>query len=769
MKAGLAAGYVALTVVLTGLLLVLAGQAADRTGLRRQVFPDIGFRGEPLVDDISGDISLSFLGQDETLPERFFSARWQGYWYLPEGGTVELYGAGDDRLDIWIDGNLLIQRTPPADMQTEGRFVPLDAGFHEIRVDYEQHGGASVLRLGFVPPNDRGTRVLPSHQLFHEAPTLDDVRLVQRAATLRHIVPVLWATPVAIAFLLLPAATSATRRRLRIVLAGVAWVLAVVVFFKNAWVSDDAYIVFRSLEQVFAGNGAVWNPHERVQAFTSPLWFGMLLFPRIISTDVYLNVVVVSFGLWILTVRNLQRLAPNSEAFATGVLLCVASTAIFDYTTSGLENVLGYALITYFLLQLIPLSRYGLHAQAANRALFRLSLAFGLILVTRHDLLLLVLPPAAFAVWSHRRLLSMRNGILLGLVVLLPLVAWTLFSLLYYGFPWPNTAYAKLNTGMDRALLVAQGFRYLQVALLQDLLTPVVIAAGLAISQLSPRHQVYRFVGLGIALNLAYIVWIGGDFMLGRWLSYSCLIAASLCILRLPTIRAHWLGLRGHGASNPSRPPSWPNATALTSAAVVMFAVLYPHTPVNCWRPDYQHNRQLFGIEAARDYHDALNLFGYLFRPARDGVLPDHRWARSGLDFRRSTELVRPHGAIGMRGYMAGTEKVIVDIFGLADPLLARLPAEVPHNWRIGHFQRELPDGYIERVEAAAGDFVAGSAVTAERLEVLSRTYPIAPPELNDLYDRLALVTQTDDLWSTERLKTILLFNLGAYDYLLEY
>ena len=30
----------------------------------------------------------------------------------------------------------------------------------------------------------------------------------------------------------------------------------------------------------------------------------------------------------------------------------------------------------------------------------------------------------------------------------------------------------------------------------------------------------------------------------------------------------------------------------------------------------------------------------------------------------------------------------------------------------------------------------------------------------------LAIVTQAEDLWSVRRLKTILLFNLGAYDHL---
>ncbi len=549
--------------------------------------------------------------------------------------------------------------------------------------------------------------------------------------------------------------------RLPVVLAGAAWALAVFVFLKNAWVADDAWIVFRSLEQVFAGNGPVWNPHERVQAFTSPLWFGLLLVPRIVSADVYLNVIVVSFGLWLLTVRNLQRLAPSREAFVLGVLLCVASTAIFDYTTSGLENVLAYALISWFLLLLARLAREDLRPDAAVRAVFGLCLAFGLILVTRHDLVLLILPPAAFVLAGRRHLLSVRKRISLGLTALTPLGVWTLFSLFYYGFPLPNTAYAKLNTGIDATVLVAQGFRYLEAALRRDPMTLAVIAAGLALSQMSPRGSVWRFLGLGMVLNLGYVVWIGGDFMLGRFLSYSALAGVGLCVLRLPVVLPRCLARLRPGAS----PRTVADATALASAAALTFAVLYPHTPVNCWRPRVEHTQALFRVNRERDFYAELNLLNRYLRPAADGVRPNHPFARSGLDFRDSPDLARPFGPIGMSGYMAGTEKAIVDWNALADPLLARLPAD-RDNWFIGHFRRDLPAGYLDRVEAAVADFLANTDVTTERLDALSRSHPIEPPELNELHERLALVTQSSDLWSTERLETILRFNLGTYEHL---
>ena len=169
-------------------------------------------------------------------------------------------------------------------------------------------------------------------------------------------------------------------------------------------------------------------------------------------------------------------------------------------------------LIATFLREVVRLHRDTAHPPDPFRHLFRASVVFGLIAVTRHDLVPLVLPPAAFLIWGHRNILSPRKSLALAVAATLPLAVWTLFSLVYYGFPWPNTAYAKLNTGIDRADLVLQGLRYVQVSFLQDPITPVVIVAALLVALFRAHHTAYRLVGLGVLLNLSYVVWIGGDF-----------------------------------------------------------------------------------------------------------------------------------------------------------------------------------------------------------------------------------------------------------------
>ena len=193
----LAGGYAVATVVLTVLLAVVGSRAAERTGLHRQTFPEVGFAGLPLIDDSSPAIGLGFLDDHPSHPRRFFSVRWAGFWYVPEPRVLDLHGAADDRLDVWIDGELVLRRTPPADMHMLVRTLALDAGVHHIRVEYEQHGGASDLHLGWAPRGGRA-RPLPPHRLFRERPAREHVRLAQRAARLGPIVFAVWAVPVAL-------------------------------------------------------------------------------------------------------------------------------------------------------------------------------------------------------------------------------------------------------------------------------------------------------------------------------------------------------------------------------------------------------------------------------------------------------------------------------------------------------------------------------------------------------------------------------------------
>ena len=107
-----------------------------------------------------------------------------------------------------------------------------------------------------------------------------------------------------------------------------------------------------------------------------------------------------------------------------------------------------------------------------------LALLASLLAFNRLDVGLLVLPALLHAAWLLR--LPAWRPLLVGF---LPLIGWLLFSTVYFGFPFPNTAYAKLAVGIPAGELFAQGLgkvghrrEIVEAALVEgtvDLLDPV--------------------------------------------------------------------------------------------------------------------------------------------------------------------------------------------------------------------------------------------------------------------------------------------------------
>ena len=96
--------------------------------------------------------------------------------------------------------------------------------------------------------------------------------------------------------------------------------------------------------------------------------------------------------------------------------------------------------------------------------------------------------------------------------------------------------------------------------------------------------------------------------------------------------------------------------------------------------------------------------------------------------YRRDGRRVVPADAVGILGYFAGPDIHLVDVMGLTDPLLARLPAAVP--WRVGHYRRDVPAGYLE--------------------SLVSGTNVIEDPQVRATWDQVALVTRAP-VWSAAR------------------
>ena len=494
---------------------------------------------------------------------------------------------------------------------------------------------------------------------------------------------------------------------------------------RNAWVSDDAYITFRSVENFTAGYGLTYNPYVRVQAFTHPLWMLLLsalyvpvklvLFPAA-SDGLYflsLAISIISSALMmgLLLAKVLRKDLATLALFGAAVVL---SRALVDYSTSGLENPLSHVLLALFLWKCFD----------DKPNLLSLSFIAALIACNRLDLLLLVAPVLVLVFWQQRSL--WRRNILSLLIGFSPLILWELFSLFYYGFPFPNTAYAKLNTGIEDTLLVGQGIDYFLNSLYWDPVTLFVMGLAGIVTVLEKERKAL-FLYAGILLYLIYIVKIGGDFMSGRFFAAPFLVAAVLM----------------------SRSGAFSVRSRLAGTAVIMVlgVISFRSTLFDSQLaqviPDYEFiDRNQIADERLFYFRRTANrgLVVDGVRNSQEGsVYAGNRWVFTG------TKNVVVTQAMGALGYGSGPDAYFVDVFALVDPLLARLPVNDKLQWRIGHFMRDLPRGYLDTLD--------------------SGQLRISNPNLALYYQKLSFVI-TGPLWNWDRLGEIWKFNTGQYDYL---
>jgi len=486
------------------------------------------------------------------------------------------------------------------------------------------------------------------------------------------------------------------------------------IFLANSWTGDDAFISYRAGWNLLHGYGFTYNPAERVQAFTNPLWTALVAACAAVTGEFYYTGQLVSWlcgagVLWLLVRYSRHWTVPVAS-----LLVLLSSKAFVDYSSSGLETPLNYLLVGAVVLrtledldsQIDPTRRFAVDVTLA-------SLAY----VNRPDTVLLTAPCLAWQIvtWWPRIRWQLARPIVLGA---LPAVAWLAFSVVYYGFPFPNSYYAKVATGLPAWMVLGQGAAYLVNSLSYDPLTLLAIA-GAVVAALAARRPAPIVVMASALLYVVYTIKVGGDFMSGRFFA-------------LPFLQA--VIVLGHLAPAPV-------ALVPVAAVLAAYTVLNPLAPVKTGH-DYAMAwpwRQQNGIKDERGgYHNATNLLRY--DPLRP--MPDFVWVREGLSARSAGTRVLEHGSIGFVGYYGGPDLYVIDRNALSDPLLARMPVSdrIHFEFYAGHFFRDIPGGYLESRQT--GD---------NRL---------TDPLLRELYDALRVVVQ-GPIVSGDRFRAIWRLNVG--------
>jgi len=483
-----------------------------------------------------------------------------------------------------------------------------------------------------------------------------------------------------------------------------------------SWVSEDAYITFRVIDNFINDYGLRWNVAERVQAYTHPLWLLIhlplaSLWPNLYLMNIALSLFCSVAAVVIVLATFLHK--PLSHLLLFFLVPLLLSKCFIDYSTSGLETSLSFllfALIGYVVIKLREHRFFWLF----------FSLTTSLLLFNRLDHMVLIAPMFITLFLKDRPRLK---HILIGA---LPLIVWFSFSFFYYGFLFPNTKYAKLNTGFPLSDYAEQGMNYAFIWLTNDTTSVLLLISSLIVLWVKRKSATPLFtsLGVGLVLNVAYVIYIGGDYMMGRFWA-------------VPFFVACWMML-ALAKDNLNRDMIFVWAIALATSYAVPSLIAEIRTPCPTCVPIAGRVIDARGIFWRN--HLFISSFPPLLR-----MQGEYKFGRQGRELAREEyPPVKVQRFIGMIPYYVGAKGTYIDELGLADPLLARLPADTGRTFYVGHYRRLIPKGYIDAVRSNGE---------------LSRMNP----DLAVYYEKLRIITR-EELWNKERLMTIIRFNLGQYD-----
>ncbi|MBD3237340.1 MAG: hypothetical protein GF330_11590 [Candidatus Eisenbacteria bacterium] len=311
------------------------------------------------------------------------------------------------------------------------------------------------------------------------------------------------------------------------------------------WMLDDAFISFRYAENWAAGAGPVFNPGERVEGYTCFLWVALLALGKALGwgpISLSRTLGFVAAVATLLLLANAHRFTPHlGRRPALIAALFLGTCGIWTaWPASGMEVTLFTFLVLLAVLLHLRLRAAGgardallLGAIAAAAALTRPEglLVSGILFL---DLVILAL--------RHRRMhLLWAPG--LFLLIYVPYYAWR-FS--YYGYPLPNSFYAKVGFTLDQ---VWRGLRYMALFTAPALLLLVPgLAAIVMTGSWSRRYRGLSIVPLLVGIYVVYVILVGGDIMpayrfLTPVLPLISLVAAAGLWALARSRRAAWIGV----------------------------------------------------------------------------------------------------------------------------------------------------------------------------------------------------------------------------------
>ena len=232
-----------------------------------------------------------------------------------------------------------------------------------------------------------------------------------------------------------------------------------------------------------------------------------------------------------------------------------------------------------------------------------------------------------------------------------------------------------MGTGILQENYLLQGFTYFYYTLKTDPVTILVIILAL-FSAIEQKDNLLP--SFGVFLYSVYILKIGGDFMVGRFYS-APFIVSLLLIMRLEYKQC---------------------LVSRKIFLVVTLGVLSLNTfnknILNSWEYIEEAIGSFFhGIADERAFY-AVRGLGFYNLFERSIAFENLIRAYDFWKYDSNKSNFKTLNAIGYSSIVLGPSTYVFDKWALSEPLLAKLPAISKVNFRIGHFYRSIPSGYIK-------------------------------------------------------------------------
>lgn len=530
------------------------------------------------------------------------------------------------------------------------------------------------------------------------------------------------------------------RARLSLLIsAAIAGVFAFWGGWTRRWMSDDGLIVLRTVRNILAGNGPVFNVGERVEANTSTLWqyliaaFGWIPGVRLEDVSMWLALIFTVTAAASATWASGRLWGHTVLPF--GIIIYLALPPARDFATSGLEWGLSLAWIGVWWALLV-----GWAKQPDTRVVYWLAFWAGLSWLVRPELALyggltgLVL---LFFSWRDWR----RIGGILAAALPVP-AAYQIFRMGYYGLLTPHTAVAKSASDSAWGSGAAYVWDTVQpYALWLPLIGAVALGVWFGLRLQSREVVVVGLVLVCGLLHMLYVMRVGGDFMHGRMVLLP-LFALLLPVMAVPATLVSGIGLgalvvwagivvyRGHDLGFEVFVESPENLVVVDEREFWTAAMMRESGDPPRYAEDFLVADLLNGWpegleESRRQNSGALTIIRFDDNSRHYTWVPRARTtADTDLqDIPTTAYLIN----LGMISANAPLDVRVLDSVGLATPLGARQPRDP--DGRIGH-DKNLPLHW-QLADSAVGE--EGMPDYVDKQTVMQARAALRTPELNEL------------------------------------